>query len=50
MTMQGIPRLEDLIAEQNTRQAFLDQVGVYFIREINDVEAERFSKSLLVIA
>ena len=50
MTMQGIPRLEDLIAEQNSRQAFLDQVGVYFIREINDVEAERFSKSLLVIA
>jgi ATP-dependent protease ClpP protease subunit len=50
MTMQGIPRLEDLIAEQNNRQAFLDQVGVYFIREINDVEAERFSKSLLVIA
>ena len=50
MAMQGIPRLEDLIAEQNSRQAFLDQVGVYFIREINDVEAERFSKSLLVIA
>ena len=50
MTIQGIPRLEDLIAEQNSRQAFLDQVGVYFIREINDVEAERFSKSLLVIA
>lgn len=50
MSMQGVPRLEDLIAEQNTRQGFLDQVGVYFLREINDVEAERFSKSLLVIA
>ncbi|MCH8939689.1 MAG: ATP-dependent Clp protease proteolytic subunit [Chloroflexi bacterium] len=50
MSTQGIPRLEDLIAQQNSRQAFLDQVGVYFIREINDVEAEHFSKSLLVIA
>ena len=50
MVMQGIPRLEDLIAEQTNRQAFLDQVGVYFIREINDQEAERFSKSMLVIA
>lgn len=48
--MQGIPRLEDLIAEYSNRQSFLDQVGVYFIREINDQEAERFAKSLLVIA
>ena len=48
--MTQIPTVGELIEEQNARRAFLDQVGVYFIRDINDVEAERFSKSLLVIA
>lgn len=48
--MTQIPTVGELIEEQNARRAFLDQVGVYFIRDINDVEAERFAKSLLVIA
>lgn len=48
--MTQIPTVGELIQEQNARRAFLDQVGVYFIRDINDVEAERFAKSLLVIA
>lgn len=47
---QQIPPVNELIEEQNARRAFLDQVGVYFVRDINDVEAERFAKSLLVIA
>ena len=47
---QPIPTVSELIEEQNARRAFLDQVGVYFIRDINDVEAERFAKSLIVIA
>ena len=48
--MTQIPTVGELIEEQNARRAFLDQVGVYFVRDINDVEAERFAKSLLVIA
>ncbi|MCY4624516.1 MAG: ATP-dependent Clp protease proteolytic subunit [Chloroflexi bacterium] len=48
--VQQIPTVNDLIEEQSARRAFLDQVGVYFVRDINDVEAERFAKSLLVIA
>ncbi|MDE2969371.1 MAG: ATP-dependent Clp protease proteolytic subunit [Chloroflexota bacterium] len=47
---QPIPTVSELIEEQNARRAFLDQVGVYFIRDINDVEAERFAKSMIVIA
>ena len=47
---QPIPTVSELIEEQNARRAFLDQAGVYFIRDINDAEAERFAKSLIVIA
>ena len=47
---QPIPTVSELIEEQNARRAFLDQVGVYFIRDITDAEAERFAKSLIVIA
>ena len=43
------PRLEDLIAEQNSRQAMLDRFGVYFLRDIHDIEAERFAKSMLIM-
>ena len=45
-----VPRLEELVAEYNSRQVMLDRFGVYFLRDINDVEAERFGKSLLVMA
>jgi ATP-dependent protease ClpP protease subunit len=47
---QQVPSLAELLEDQANRRSFLDQVGVYFVRDINDVEAERFSKSLLVIA
>lgn len=48
--MQQIPRLEDLVADYNARRAVLDRYGVYFLRDVDDQEAERFSKSLLVMA
>ena len=44
-----VPRLEELIAEYSNRQAMLDRFGVYFLRDITDVDAERFGKSMLVI-
>ena len=47
--MQGVPRLEELVADYANRQAMLDRFGVYFVRDINDQEAERFAKSLLVM-
>ena len=47
---QPVPRLDDLIAEHNSRQTMLDRFGVYFLRDINDEEAERFGKSMLVMA
>ena len=47
--MQQIPRLDELVAEHNNRQVLLDRFGVYFIRDINDQEAERFAKSLLIM-
>jgi ATP-dependent Clp endopeptidase proteolytic subunit ClpP len=43
-------RLEDLIAEQQSRRQELDRHGVYFVGEITDDQAERFSKALLLIS
>lgn len=40
---------ENLIEERNSRRAMLDQFGIYFLRDIGDVEAEHFSKSMLVM-
>jgi ATP-dependent protease ClpP protease subunit len=48
--MQQALRLEDLIAEYSARRAQLDRFGVYFLRDIDDQEAERFSKSILIMA
>jgi ATP-dependent protease ClpP protease subunit len=48
--MQGVPRLDELIAEYHSHQALLDRFGVYFLRDITDVDAERFAKSMLVMA
>ena len=45
-----VPRLEELIADYNNRQTMLDRFGVYFLRDITDVDAERFAKSMLVMA
>jgi len=43
-------RLEDLIAEQQARRQELDRHGVYFVGEITDDQAERFSKTLLLMS
>jgi len=48
--MQQIPRIEDLIREYAARKAELDARGVYFLRDINDQQAELFSKALVVMA
>ena len=42
--------LEQLIAEQQARRQELDRQGVYFIGDITDEQAERFSKSLLLMS
>jgi len=43
-------RLEDLLAIYQARKEQLDREGVYFLGEINDVEAEAFSKTILLMA
>jgi ATP-dependent Clp protease, protease subunit len=43
-------RLEDLLADFQARKQALDLHGVYFIGTIDDQEAERFSKALLLMA
>ena len=48
--MSQMPPLDQLITAQNSRQGALDLFGVYFLRDINDIEAERFAKSMLVMA
>lgn len=47
--MQAI-RLEDLLSEYTARRRELDIQGAYFLGDINEVEAERFSKALLLMA
>ena len=42
--------LEDLLAAYQARKQELDREGVYFIGEISDDEAERFSKALLLMS
>jgi len=42
--------LEELIAEQQARRQELDRHGVYFIGDITDDQAERFSKTLLLMS
>lgn len=43
-------RIEDLIHEYQARKSELDKEGVYFLRDITDDAAERFSKAILVMA
>lgn len=47
--MQAV-RLEDLLGEYSARRRELDLQGVYFLGDINEEEAERFSKALLLMA
>jgi ATP-dependent Clp protease protease subunit len=42
-------RLEDLLAIYQARKEQLDREGVYFLGEINDAEAEQFSKAMLIM-
>lgn len=47
--MQDI-KLEDLVGSYVARRQELDAQGAYFLGEINEEEAERFSKTLLIMA
>ncbi len=48
--MQQFPTIEELLGAYNARRAALDQQGAYFIRDIDDQEAERFAKSMLIMS
>ncbi|MBI4297503.1 MAG: ATP-dependent Clp protease proteolytic subunit [Chloroflexi bacterium] len=48
--MMEIPRLDELLQLYASRRMELDRQGVYFLRDINDEEAERFSKAVLLMA
>lgn len=43
-------RLEDLLAAYQAQRAELDRQGVYFLGDITDAEAEKFSKTLLLMS
>lgn len=43
-------RIEDLLRDYQTRKAELDRQGVYFLGSITDEEAERFSKTMLLMS
>lgn len=45
-----VPRIEDLVREYAARKAELDAYGIYFLRDINDQQAEMFSKALVTMA
>ena len=48
--MQQVPNLQEMIQDQQARREMLDRFGVYFLRDIHDQEAERFCKSVLLMA
>lgn len=48
--MSGPYDLEQLLRGYAERRTELERAGVYFVSEINDAEAERFSKSVLLMA
>ena len=43
-------RLEDLLSEYTARRRELDLQGAYFLGDINEEEAERFCKALLIMS
>lgn len=45
-----VQRLEDIIREYQARRQELDRFGAYFLGDITDEEAERFSKAILVMS
>ncbi len=44
------PRLDDLLRNYSERRAELDRMGAYFLGSIDEAEAERCSKTLLLLA
>jgi ATP-dependent protease ClpP protease subunit len=46
----GSANLDELLAAYQARKQELDREGVYFVGDITDQEAERFSKALLLMA
>ncbi len=45
-----VPRLEDVLRNYSERRAELDRMGAYFLGAIDEAEAERCSKALLLMA
>lgn len=45
-----VPPIEELLHAFAARRAELDKQGAYFLCDINDEEAERFSKAMLLMA
>ncbi len=45
-----VPRLEDLLRNYSERHAELDRMGAYFLGSIDEAEAERCCKALLLMA
>lgn len=45
-----VPNLDELLQAYAARRSELDRYGTYFLRDITDEEAERFSKTLLLMA
>ncbi|MBI3953617.1 MAG: ATP-dependent Clp protease proteolytic subunit [Chloroflexi bacterium] len=45
-----VSELEQMVAAYRARKEELDRQGAYFLSEITDEEAERFSKSMLIMA
>ncbi len=44
-----VPRLEDIIRQYTARREELDRQGAYFLGDVNQEEAERFCKALLMM-
>ncbi|MEA2640172.1 MAG: hypothetical protein QOF51_1566, partial [Chloroflexota bacterium] len=47
---RGAVRLEELVASYQAQRQELDRQGVYFLGTITEEEAERFSKTLFLMA
>lgn len=44
-----VPQIMNIVQEYMARRAALDRYGIYFVRDINDEEAEVFSKALFIM-
>jgi len=45
-----VPRIEDLLRDQAMRRAELDAAGAYFVGGIDDLTAEHFARTILLMA